>query len=532
MGDIAQVEIRAAVDQFKTDMASAGASFRQVMQGMGSDATSVRPALEEHGSLISSLSEKLREHRTEHVQTARAVHSFTSELEGIIGPGNEAAKALGMVVGGFAIGGLMGVAIEGVKLLVEKIREVPEGEAEAAKALKSWMDESDARIKAAGKELDALADKFDHVTGAMKALRSAGGVGFDIGEVKKQIESAQDLIAYVADNPDQEEMFAPGVEKASKELPGLIAKLQELQKEQAILQGAANVADAGAFATAEREASNAVRVRLAQQAVDQEKATAKAIEEKKKEIEAQKDLDLKNYANELGLEEAADREKTKLADKALAADNARMETERQEHEKAAADLVKAQAKATEALMKDADMVGKSFGAAFAGIIDGSKSMYQAIGDVMKSIVKAVVDAAVKSVEAYAISAEGAAAFSQAGIPIVGPILAVGAIAAMGALFDGLLSKLTSSAGGYEVPSYVSASLGVLHANETVLPADLSTGLKDMIRGGGASGQAAPTSQGDTFVIHALDSRSFEDALRRNASGLLKVKGELVRKNRW
>jgi hypothetical protein len=104
-----------------------------------------------------------------------------------------------------------------------------------------------------------------------------------------------------------------------------------------------------------------------------------------------------------------------------------------------------------AKMKEAMHVGQqlgdTLGKSFIAAATGAESFGQAVADVMQQALSAVVNMAIKSLEAYALSAEGAAFFSQAGVPIIGPALGAAAIATTGALFAGLIGAMPHFADG-------------------------------------------------------------------------------------
>jgi hypothetical protein len=98
----------------------------------------------------------------------------------------------------------------------------------------------------------------------------------------------------------------------------------------------------------------------------------------------------------------------------------------------------------------------------------------------------------------------------------------------GSLFKGIGSLFSfehggivpSAAGGWMVPS---TSLAMLHANEMVLPANISQGLQGMIAGGGA----AP-SVNATFAVSAMDSQSVATFFKNNGSTLVAALNQAMR----
>lgn len=130
------------------------------------------------------------------------------------------------------------------------------------------------------------------------------------------------------------------------------------------------------------------------------------------------------------------------------------------------------------------------------------------------------------------AAAGAGAFAAtAAIPYVGPILAPAAAAAAYGETMAFQASVPSAAGGWgQVPA---DTLANIHKDEMVLPADLATGIRSMIAGGGSGGG----SSGGPTIVKAFDARSFKEYLRRNpgelASGMKRAqqRGHLGGKKR-
>lgn len=111
-----------------------------------------------------------------------------------------------------------------------------------------------------------------------------------------------------------------------------------------------------------------------------------------------------------------------------------------------------------------------------------------IGEVSKMLMAKVSAFAKEKLLALAhISAEGAkagagAASSQASIPIVGPAMALAAMASVLASVLGLGSGIKSAAGGFDIPAGLNP-VTQLHGSEMVLPADIANPLRDSLSGG-------------------------------------------------
>ena len=109
----------------------------------------------------------------------------------------------------------------------------------------------------------------------------------------------------------------------------------------------------------------------------------------------------------------------------------------------------------------------------------------------------------------------ASAFSaMAGIPIVGPALAIAASVAAGAEVLSLVGRVASAEGGWgQVP--MDNAPAMLHKDEMVLPADLAEGVRNMSGSGGNTYH---------YHIHANDAAGFEGMLKRNPGALVRALG--------
>jgi hypothetical protein len=174
--------------------------------------------------------------------------------------------------------------------------------------------------------------------------------------------------------------------------------------------------------------------------------------------------------------------------------------------------IQADAKAQmHAMAATAQHIGQTFGAAISGMIEGTMSFSKAMATMAKEVIAIILQIAIKSVTASAVKAGGEAASSQAGIPIIGPALAVGAMTAMVAVVMGLLGNLSSARDGFDIPSGVNP-ITQLHAREMVLPAEQADVIRGMAGNGGMfgsimkafvdSGQAGPAGGGgDGGEVH-------------------------------
>ncbi len=123
----------------------------------------------------------------------------------------------------------------------------------------------------------------------------------------------------------------------------------------------------------------------------------------------------------------------------------------------------------------------------------------------------------------AAAAGAGAAESQASIPIIGPVLAIGAMAMIFAAVMAMKGKgggTPSAAGGWDIPAGLNP-LTQLHAQEMVLPAEQAGVIRDMANNGGAGGAM-------NVHIHATDADSFKRLLLNNNGAVAEALRKAVR----
>ena len=193
-----------------------------------------------------------------------------------------------------------------------------------------------------------------------------------------------------------------------------------------------------------------------------------------------------------------------------------------------------------------------------GIILGTTTVQKALANLAQSIVAEFVNSAVKSVfgeigkllgaslaggggssgdqdfwggitgtgediEGGGISASPFGSGGLLGTLGLGSLVSGGGI--FGSLFKGIGSLfgfeqggiVPSAQGGWMVPS---TSLAMLHANEMVLPANISQGLQSMIAGGGGGAGASGGGANVMFNVSAIDSQSVAKFFQSNGNVLV------------
>jgi hypothetical protein len=193
-----------------------------------------------------------------------------------------------------------------------------------------------------------------------------------------------------------------------------------------------------------------------------------------------------------------------------------------------------------------------------GIILGTTTVQKALSNLAQSIVAEFVNSAVKSVFGEigkllgaSLAGGGASSGDQdfwggitgTGEDIVGGGISAGLIGSggllgtlglgslvsgggiFGSLFKGIGSLfgfehggiVPSAQGGWMVPS---TSLAMLHANEMVLPANISQGLQSMIAGGGGGAGASGGGANVMVNVSAIDSQSVAKFFQSNGNVLV------------
>ncbi len=205
-------------------------------------------------------------------------------------------------------------------------------------------------------------------------------------------------------------------------------------------------------------------------------------------------------------------------------------------------------------------IQRALDTSITGIILGTTTVQKALSNLAQSIIAEFVNSAVKSVfsqlgkllgSSLAGGGGGSAGtgggdqdffggITGAGEDIVGGgvsqglfgsggllgALGLGGLVSGGGIFGSLFSGIgslfgfehggivPSAQGGWMVPS---TSLAMLHANEMVLPANISQGLQSMIAGGGSASGGGPNVQ---FNVSAMDSQSVAKFFQSNGSVLV------------
>lgn len=411
------------------------------------------------------------------VSQSRATAMFFTQALGEFGPaGRTAQLALSgvgsMLMGGGIVGLGLAAAQVGVRLLADAWGESAEEAKKAADAAAAASSKIQAETTAAWDAVAAAKIKAVGGTGAMEFMRSKVNPAQDeLAAAERNLAAnAADLalwdagMAYengglVAIARSRLEALGDynAAEKRYQDVKGKLEALKAqaagiVQAEEATVSGKTG-ADAEKAAKDKREKDR--KEELARDAAQKKQLLDSAIDQHKAEYDAE----VKAQLDDISLQSTAmaiieEREK-KEADRRL--------------------------KVQEEFAKNMEPVTNSIQAAFAGMVQGTMSVGEAIKSVLSSALQSFVDVALKQVFANAAVAGSGAAASQAPVPFIGPALAAAAMASVMGMVLGLTSMISAS-GGADIGNY--APLAQLHPNEMVLPAHIADPLRDSLASGG------------------------------------------------
>jgi hypothetical protein len=467
-----------------------------------------------------SVSQALGRFGKQSTQAASRARVFTTALSALTDQGGQTARVMGAVLGGFAAGGVIGLAIGGVSLLTTHLRE--------AKEAQTRLDTESKNVA------KALADAVARGRELAAALQFGDAGGKIVAHTNRVIALTAELADLEAKRAKAhaEWMSANAGISSEKALQRLAIVDQEIKAKK---QEIKNLDTSRRIEIQGEEAKGAAETaRLADKKAAEDKRRA---DEKKRE--ADRDWNewhamlTRQYAEEERLAEEFAEKQKKLAEW-HSAQKARLEDMdfelaiRRAEELAAAyeRALQPVGAALSNLMADVVLDGRN--AAEAAMAAIKSLAAQALSTIVQMGVKSVaaklaakaadrpVHAAQVTSAAGVAGAEGAAAV--AGIPIVGPALALETLATLPAAIMSSMLPLASARGGWEVPSFGSQFPAVLHPNEMVIPAWGKQALKNMAAmdsgGGGVTVNiATPDARGVDRLFQRSDS-AVSRALRK------------------
>lgn len=559
-----EVKVGANASGVKSGMRDAGDA---VEEHSGRMAAALREMSAESGEAVEHLTDKLREFATEQRSEGRLAGFMAGQIAQLGISSKGAAGEVTGFISAFAFGGVLGVGIEAIKIAIEKFNELGKEEnaaaesaskfaAETEKAAAAIRDSIKAAEEAEGKKGEALTIQAQ----ISAALREQEAAQLELNEAHKKaneiIARRQAQIDRIGSSKNQILDF-DDVQKALAEIDQLEEKTVAFTERIGSLQRAAAPKvkqESRESSTSDDDQKEAAKERIHQAAIkrhddelraEMDAAAILRAVDKQRDDEVfqsqhtqtdaivtamQERLAIAKRNNDAALE--ADRrhwdEDTKIAKHALEEQNKQIRKQAQEEAAAVKQLA---SQFTDSMMSMAD---------------GSKTVAQASKQMAESVIKDLVNMAMKAIEQEILKLAGVTAADAAAlpeqnainvakvtsasavigaqtaensplldIPGYGPALALAEGAAMMGAAEAMFAPAASAAGGYDVPAGTDP-LTQLHAREMVLPARYA----DMIRGMAASPSGG--AQGGDIHVHTQDAHGMERTLKNNQGALIKT----------
>jgi hypothetical protein len=485
-------------------------SFKHVGAGAGESAVP-----------LSKFTDVIKDYRSEMKQEARIGRFLAADIASMGIASKGAASEITMLVGAFAIGGGIGVAIESVKMLItafneaghkaeefrrkaiESINQLSDksedyvasihGETEAQKMQRKDVDPLERQ--AAGKK-DELKNKTDELAEAENKLARAQQVHSQaaIGPLKLLVATRQDAI----DKLRAELAIIDGQLQAAKTATATVSSAAAGQKSKEDKRDAENEEIEHNHRMLALQAERAVGVEkiemeaeakiaeIRARANSTEEQDAEEIAEVRKNTAVKTDEYIQQYRDQVEKEQTARTNRIIQAEmKAQEALSKYFEQKSKERLDRYMQWQQKMEQFVTSAVEGAAKMGDAFGDVFAGLITGQKHWMDVVKLSMKQALGAIRDVAVAQITAAALKSGAEAYGSQAGIPIIGPALGAAAMATAIGMVMGLVDMLPSAAGGWgQVPG---DTLAMVHKNEMVLPEMLANPLRDMLKGGSMGG---------------------------------------------
>lgn len=418
-------------------------------------------------------------------QAAGRARVFTSALSLMESQGSKTGAVLGSVLGGFAAGGVLGLAIGGLNALVGLFRGMSEEQEKALKKSTEWGDELNKQIQRNRDDLFLLWAEMEGGAAAVARARAA----IAKREAEETVAKARAELAAVQADIDAtvegmtaldtwrgrgdvplDETTVQRREQATKNLAAAEQHLQEVEAIGAVRVGQVNRQEAEKRA-AERAKEAAERSQLAAEAhiwaTEEYNAAVEAIE---KITEAEeKAREEEHAAEEAANEEALEMEQFWADERVRIAEetSARVQRALQPVGNALSNLISDVVVEQKDGFAALEAMAKSLTTTLINTLI-QMSVQWIAAKIASHAAEKVVDIADVTASAGVAGARGAAAV--AGIPVVGPALAAEVLATLPPTIMGSMLPLASAAGGWAVPDFGSEFPAVLHPKETVIPA--------------------------------------------------------------
>lgn len=465
------------------------------------DASGLRKGMQEAGEHVEDFARTAK-------KAGREGREFGEILSVLGGVSEGAGKAVGTLLTGLASGSVIGAAAAAVAALVEHFREAGKAAEEAEKKASAFGE-------TLAKKVDEAMQKFRVLTlvqGGMSEAQAKQVVAEQdaIGVQRlalTQLEETRQKIVELKKASEAEAAarragsfsaniwavtYAEDIAAAEAEVKRLESAIQSLGT---VAEGMGAEGSTKTVEEARKAADEVEKARLA--------AVAKANAAYGKMMNERGELYLRQLKAEVDAAEKAEKDKAKAGQAALDARARKFEKSQKDSENAAKDDV---------------AYARQVGEAYANVFLNASNSAEVMGGVLKTTFGTIIDLIEKQILADAAAAAAEAYKSQAGIPIIGPLLAAGASATAFAVVKGFLGKLPGREQGGSVRAGQPYVVGEKRP-EVFVPDQAGTILPSTRGLGGSSVRIG---------ITAMDARSFSRSSRSLRRELVKVIREAQR----
>lgn len=530
MAETLRFTVEVAADQATQALKAVSVAASQAGVEMRTKLLGVGPAARQAGAEIQGLTGKIQAFAREQRAEARTAGFFVGELAQIVPVSNEAKGALtqlgGAMVGGGPVAIGLAAATVGLGLIVKGFVDQSEAADRALDATKKW-----------GAGLKAELDKNLEAVRLLNAEMRGGALGKaeaqaditraaaaqKVAEAAKERAAAEAEVARLTAEMERTGVWA-GLGAAQERLAEATKNEAAAAQNYAAVVERTEVEVTKARAAAGEAQTKKVQEELDKQTKAAEAAAARRLALAREAAEGGRAYGQSEDANLLyrGTNPEIERMRAEALRNAHAPDTGGLgggsvgsfaeldAVDPAAATKAAAD---AQASYNAEVQRSAAVAqqwGSALGDVFGALVTGQATAEQVFARVGQMIIQQVVQTAIASITADAARAGAGAAASQAGIPVVGPVLAISAMGAMMSAVLALLSGLPSARNGWwDTGSY--EGLMWIHRNERVLNAREA----QSSRGGGGLGGAT------NINIAALDARSVRRVVREQSRDIVR-----------
>jgi hypothetical protein len=525
-------QIEVASDQATEALRAVTAAINEAGVKMKGSFLAVGPAVRGAGTEIGGLTESIKRFVSEERGQARTARFFVSEIAQII-PISGGAKAAMTQFGGALLAGgpvalgigagiaALGLLAEWYRHSAEEAKKAAEAVEKHAKGLRDMRAETDAFIRqargsTAGMEfLYGKQNEFNEKTLASRTRLAE--VNTKLAALEVALANPRRDVSIMGPSISERNALLAEQAKLTKEIAAAQADLDEAKRQTGARVGAEE--EKGALEASERELkAREERFDREHQLVEEADAHIKAYYKHLEEL-AKHDADLMEAMRQAEID---------AANKVFEAE---YEAEQKSAKKRAEDFKQ----------NYVQPMVSAFTSGIREMLEGEKTFADFTKDMLSSMVDALVSKlnellvaqiaaaltgeviekskAVSEISANAGIAGSGAAASQAAIPIVGPELAIAAMAATSAAVLAAMLPLASAAQGFDVPAGFNGLVNI-HSREMVLPEQYA----DVIRQGGSRGWTVN-------IVGPMDGRSVERVFASNQGPIAKIRRRWDRRGR-